>query len=57
MEGSSGSSTASNQKYIKMQGYSMDYNPWDWAARLEPAHPAAVVLDVWEAVGNWEDCV
>lgn len=57
MEGSRGSSTASNQKYIKMQGYSMDYNLWDWAACLEPAHPAAVMLDLWEAVGNWEDCV
>ena len=57
MEGSRGSSTASNQKYIKMQGYSVDYNLWDWEACLEPAHPAAVTLDLWEAVGNWEDCV
>ena len=24
---------------------------------LEPAHPATATLGLWEAVGNWEDCV
>lgn len=57
MEGPRGSSTAPNRKCVKMQGYSRDCNLRDWAVYLEPAHLAAIVLGLWEAVGNWEDCV